>query len=213
MLGKWFGKKAPEGQPRVLEKPEQLKIGDMVEMVDSFGLPKELRGQTLQVVKVNTYEYEHKHYPEFQLEGNSNIPIHMTVENEDGENITTFSIKISRDIVENTFDMDAFSSVFDEDLFQGLIKANDPDTFPRWLASEYRQTGGWSKGYFYERDYRNSPMTNYEHKGAEPFETVTLASDDGKNSVCIEVWEDGDTDISLALSVKSSEINAYYAKT
>ena len=57
----------------------------MLQLIDSFALPPELKGQTLRVVAVNTYQYEYSSETELVLKGASSTPIFLHVEEEDGE--------------------------------------------------------------------------------------------------------------------------------
>ncbi len=212
MFGKWFGKDK-NAPTRVLDKPEDLNIGDMLEMVDSFGLPKEIRGKTFQVVDINTYEYQRDTETEFLLQGPNDEPVYMTIENEDGERWANFTLKIERDEVEHLFDMDAFGSVFDDEVSDMEIAVvGDSEGYERWLADGYRQSGQWSRGYFHKADYRKRAISKYEDDRGHPFESVSLASDDDMHSVEIEVWEDGTTEVHLCVTRPVSDIKALYGK-
>ena len=212
MFSKLFGKK--DEPVRRLENPEDLNIGDMFEMVDTFGLPKSFRGQTFKVAAVNTYQYEYGQETEFQLEGSTGEAYHMTIENEDGEKFVNFTMKIERDEVESLFDMDAFSTVFDEEPGNDAIETTEAKSdYERWVADRYYRDGDWSKGYYHKQDFRNKRFSNYEDDRAEPFESISLVSEDDMHSVEIEVWSDGDTDVSLCVSRPIADIKELYGKT
>ncbi len=212
MFKKLFGKK--EESIRQLSDPKDLKVGDMLELVDSFGLPKELRGKTFQVMEINTYEYQHEKVTEFLLEGPEQLPVHMSVENEDGEKWINFTMKLDREEVEELFDMDAFGAVFDEGVSRMPVEVvGDASDYERWLGKSYRQQGEWNSGYFYQQDKRNQTRNQYEEDGSEPFESVSLASDDDMFSLDIEVWEDGTTDVFVGISRPVADIKGLYGKT
>ncbi|WP_144392264.1 hypothetical protein [Pleionea sediminis] len=213
MFGKWFGKK--EEKTRILEKPEELNVGDMVEMVDSFGLPAEIRGETFQIMEINTYEYKHARETEFLLQGSEGIPLHLTVEVEDGEEWLNFTRKIERSDVEQLFDMDAFGLVFDEEVSRESIRViGDSSKYERWLADSYYQEGEWTRGYFHKSDFRKKSISRYEDDdNGEAFESVSLVSEDDMHRVEIEVWEDGTTDVSIGVSRPIADIKALYGKT
>lgn len=208
MFGKWFKSGGGAERPRRLERPDQLEVGDMLEMVDSFSLPAQLRGQTLEVLKVNTYVDGAVRTPEFLLRGSGSEPIHMVFEQEDGAQNLLFTRKIERDQVEALLDMEAFGQVFGESIFRGEIKAQDPqDQFSRWIGSAYYQQGEWSHVVYCEKDLRHVSGQN-----GEACETVTLASSDGAFFIDIEVWDGGETDVSLGIVRPLSDLNALYGK-
>ncbi len=212
MFSKWFGKK--EENTRILEKPEQLNVGDMVEMVDSFGLPKEIRGETFQIMEINTYEYKNARETEFLLQGSEGIPLHLTIDDEDGEQWLNFNRKIERNEVEQLFDMDAFGLVFEDDVSREPIKVvGDGSLYERWLADSYYQEGEWVRGYFHKADFRNKSISRFEDDKGEAFESVSLVSEDDMHRVEIEVWEDGTTDVTIGVSRPIADIKSLFGKT
>ncbi|MCO7226895.1 hypothetical protein [Pleionea sp. CnH1-48] len=212
MFSKWFGKK--EESVRILERPEDLQVGDMFEMVDSFGLPAQIRGKSFKVTEVNTYEYQREKETEFLLEGPTGEPFFMTVETEDGEHWINFSMKVERDDVESLVDMDAFSQVFDENPGNPVIKVQDDidDEYDRWVSDSYRMSGDWTRGFFLKGDYRNRQISRFEEDGGEPLESVSLVSDDDMFSIQIEVWSDGDTEVFLIATRPASDIKSLFGR-
>jgi len=212
MIGKWFGKK--ETSVRRLEHPEDLMPGDMFDLVDSFGLPEALRGKTFKVVLVNTYEYEYGKETEFLLEGESGEPYHMTIDLEDGEKYVNFTMKIERDEVEALFDMEAFSAIFDDQPGDEPIQTTaKKSAYDKWVANVYHRDGDWTRGYFHQSDCRRQTFSQFEDDKAEPFESISLVSDDDMHSVEIEVWPNGETDVSLCVSRPIADIKELYGKT
>ena len=55
MFGFFKSKKAPERQ---LNHASDLRQGDMFTVIDSFAYPSWLKGQTLKVASVQTYQYQ-----------------------------------------------------------------------------------------------------------------------------------------------------------
>lgn len=211
MFGKWFKKGGDETPPRQLERPDQLRAGDMIELVDSFGLPKELRGQTLEVKKVNTYVEGATRSAEFLLQGGTAEPIHMSFEQEDGEQNLLFTRKIDRADVEALLDMDAFGQVFADEIFRGEIKANDAqNAFSRWVGESYYQQGAWSHAEYFEQDLRGGRSAG-QH--GEPCESISLMSADEEFFISIEVWDGGETDVSLGIVRPLSDLSAFYGKS
>lgn len=213
MFGKWFKKGGGQTAPRQLERPDQLRVGDMIDLVDSFGLPEQLRGQTLQVTKVSTYVDGPVRTAEFLLQGDSSEPIHMSFEQEDGEQSLLFTRKIPRGDVETLLDMEAFGQVFGDETFRGQIKAADAENrFARWVGESYYQQGGWSHSEYFEKDLRSSGFGGVGQRG-EPCESLTLMTAEGDFFIDIEVWDGGETDVSLGIVRPLSDLSAFYGKS
>ncbi len=210
MIKQWFKKE----NLRHLESPTDLKVNDMFDLVDSMGLPSELRNKTFRVAEINTYEYQHDNITEFLIEGPSMDAFHMTVENEDGEYWINFTKKIERQEVETIFDMDSFSQLFDDEVSLDTLKVLDTSGFERWLSNRYRLKHQWQKGYFHKGDYREKSFSQYEEdeQSGEAFEVLSLASDDDMFSIDIEVWQDGQTDVFLCITRPQADIDNLYNK-
>jgi hypothetical protein len=204
MFSKFFKKKA--APIRVLEHPKDLVKGDMLQMMDSFALPPQLKGQTLHLVDVNTYQYEYANEYEYVLKGDTGGSIFLVVENNDGEEWANFSLKISRNDVENLFGLDQFAEIFDSEDLVTIKRIKDVDGFERWTTDTYVQESHPSTGYFYEADYRGKTVPKDVEDGGEPVECINLSDPDDSFSIGIEVWDDGETDISLTLSRPLSDI-------
>ena len=70
MFNFFKSKKEPERQ---LNHPSELKKGDMFSVIDSFAYPAWLKGETLRVTDIQTYQYQHSSDTEFVLETNSGL--------------------------------------------------------------------------------------------------------------------------------------------
>jgi hypothetical protein len=204
MFSKLFKKKtAPAKQ---LDHPKDLKKGDMIQMIDSFALPPQLKGQTLHVIDVNTYQYEYENDFELVLKSDSGGSVFLTIENDDGEEWANFSIKIQRKDVEDLFGLDQFAEIFDSEDLTTVKRINDVDKFERWTTTEYKQSSQPSTGYYYNQDYRGKTVPKDVEDGGEPVECIDLSDDDDDFSINIEIWDDGETDVSLTLSRPMSDI-------
>lgn len=204
MFSKFFKKKQPE--VRQLNHPRDLNSGDMVQLIDSFALPPELKGQTLRVAAINTYQYQYENEFELVLKGDSNRSIFLLVENDDGEEWANFSIKIQRQDVDDLFGLDQFAGVFDSEALVTIKRINEAKGFERWTGDSYTQSSQPSNGYFYEKDYRHQSIPEYTEDGGEPVECITLSAPDDDFSINIEIWEDGETDVSLTISRPLTDI-------
>ena len=203
MFGFFKSKKPVERQ---LTHASQLKTGDMLTLIDSFAYPNWLKGQTLKVTDVQTYQYQHSAEYEFVLESESGNVVFLQIEREDGEEFANFSIKIQRDDVAEIFTLDEFARIFDEEALTHITTAHTPEAFERFLASSYQQSEAPYVCYFHNKDYRQLSLPRYQDESGEPCEVISLVSDDENHSINIEIWEGGETEISLTLSRPISDI-------
>ncbi|QDF74199.1 MULTISPECIES: DUF4178 domain-containing protein [Shewanella] len=203
-----FGKK--EAPKRQLDHPNHLQKGDIISLDDSFALPEQLRGQQLRVEGVNTYEYQRKQICEWVLKGHGSDTLCLSLD-EDDETYLAFSIKLPRSQVEQIFDLDAFSEIFEEDCHAELEVKETPSSLTGWLSDRYHQINFAQFGYFHRADYRGMrPPQDEGHTSGEPFESYLLLDEDETRAVEVEVYEGGDTDVSLTLYRPLSDIRQYW---
>ncbi|WP_372762269.1 DUF4178 domain-containing protein [Pseudoalteromonas sp.] len=203
MFNFFKSKKAPQRQ---LNHASELHKGDMVTVIDSFAYPAWLKGQTLRVVDVQTYQYQHSSDTELVLESNSGQVVFLQIEQQDGEQWAHFSIKIQRDDVAEIFGLDEFARIFDEESLTYIETRNSPERFTQFLASSYQQSEAPYVCYFHNKDYRKHALPQYEQDGGEPCEMICLLSDDEKHGLNIEIWQGGETEVSLTLTRPISDI-------
>ncbi len=204
-----FGKKTPA--PRQLNHPKDLQIGDMISMDNSFALPTQLRGQQLRVESICTYEYQRQQQPEWILKGHGSDTLFLSLD-EDDETYLCFSIKINRAQVEQLFDLDAFSDIFEEDIQATLsVNPNIPEQLKQWVSDEYHQVNFAQFGYFHRQDYRGlRPPQDDGHNRGEAFESYHLIDAEESLAIDIEVYENGETDVMLTLYRPLSDIREYW---
>lgn len=203
MFNFFKSKKAPERQ---LNHPSELKKGDMFTVIDSFAYPSWLKGQTLRVTDVQTYQYQHSADYELVLESDAGKVVFLQIERSDGEEWANFSIKIQRDEVDEIFTLDAFARIFDEDDLTYLEVKNTPECYMQFLAKSYQQSESPFVCYFHNKDYRSQPLPRYEQEGGEPCEMICLESSDGSHGLNIEIWDGGETEVSLTLTRPITDI-------
>ena len=203
MFNFFKSKKAPE---RTLNQAGELKKGDMLSIIDSFAYPDWLKGQTVRVIDVQTYQYQHSSDTELVLETNSGQVVFLQIEDEDGEQWANFSIKIQRDEVDEIFTLDEFARIFDEEQLTHITVSNTPKRYMQFLAKSYQQSESPFVCYFHKQDYRHQALPRYEQQGGEPCEMICLASDDESHSLNIEIWDGGETEVSLTLTRPISDI-------
>ena len=186
-------RKSPE--TRALNHPEDLLIGDMIQLSDSFGLPPRLRNQTFKVIGLSTYQFEHQYETSFTLESVGDKKLSFSIESDAGRDTAVFSQSISRRTVEELFDIDEIAEVFDSPDAVTLNTLNDAK-IGGWATAKYFQQVKGEKGYYYENDYRSSGPPVHEGEGEE-FEYYLLVDGDDSYGVEIEVYAGGETEVSL----------------
>ncbi|MBM7071289.1 hypothetical protein JQC92_04435 [Shewanella sp. 202IG2-18] len=204
--------KTEEVTSRELTQPDDLIIGDMITLDDSFALPSQLKGKQLKVEAVNTYEYEHRRVTEWQLKGIDNQAIFLTLDKDD-EVYLALSIKVSRDKVEQLFDMESFSQIFEEpgEAELSVIENHPIKELSQWLGQHYRQTSFADFGYYHPKDYRKSRPSQSENENqGDPFESYQLMDDTESYALDIEVYEGGETEVSLVLYRPVTDIREYW---
>ncbi|MCG7562606.1 DUF4178 domain-containing protein [Pseudoalteromonas sp. McH1-42] len=203
MFGFFKSKKAPERQ---LDHARDLRVGDMLTVIDSFAYPDWLKGQTLKVIAVQTYQYQHSADYEFVLESESGRAVFLQIEQDDGEEFANFSVKIQRDDVDAIFTLDEFARIFDEEFLTQLETHTKPAAFERFLGQSYQQSEAPYVAYYYEQDYRGQTLPRYQDESGAVCEVIELISSDEKHSINIEVWDGGETEVSLTITRPLSDI-------
>jgi len=202
--------KKSSNEPRKLTKVNQLLVGDIIVLTDSFALPESLRGQEFQVSAVNSYEFEHKVQTEWALMGTNNLEIFLSLEVDDITELK-LSLKIQHEDVETLFDLDSFSEIFDEPGQAFLDKQKDSAITTMWSSEQYQQSVFAKVGFFHRKDHRSENLSAYEGKDSgEQFELYSLYNEDQSKGVEVEVWRDGDTEVCLTLFRPLSDIIDMY---
>ena len=191
--------KNTEQNQRKLTHINQLLMGDIIVLTDSFALPEILRGQQLQVTAVNSYEYENNTQLEWTLKGNNELLLFLSLEVDDSTELK-FALKIAPEDVETLFDLARFSEIFDEPGQAFLDRKTDNNLTTSWSSEQYQQNTFAKVGYFHRKDHRSESLSAYEGKDSgEQFELYALYNQDQSKGLDIEVWQDGDTDVFLTL--------------
>jgi hypothetical protein len=205
---KIFNKSSNES--RKLTKVNQLLVGDIIVLTDSFALPESLRGQEFQVKAVNSYEFEERVQTEWALTGTNALEIFLSLEVDDITELK-LSLKIQHEDVETLFDLDSFSEIFDEPGEAFLEKKADSQITPLWSSEQYQQSVFAKVGFFHRKDHRSEKLSAYEGKDSgEQFELYSLYNEDQSKGIDIEVWQDGDTEVCLTLFRPCSDIIDMY---
>lgn len=205
-----FGKSSKPGQ-RKLTEVNQLLVGDIIVLTDSFALPEILRNQQLQVTAVNSYEYEHNTQSEWTLQGSNELLLFLSLDVDDVTELK-FGLKIEHEDVETLFDLDSFSAIFDEPGEAFLDRKADNNLTTSWSSEQYQQSTFAKVGFFHRKDHRSENISAYEGKDSgEQFELYSLYNEDQSKGIDIEVWQDGDTEVFLTLFRPLTDIIDMYS--
>ena len=206
---KIFNKNKPE--QRKLTQVNELLVGDIIVLTDSFALPETLRNQQLEVTAVNSYEYEHSTQSEWTLQGSNDLLLFLSLEIDDSTELK-FALKIQPEDVESLFDLDRFAEIFDAPGQAFLERKTDNDFTANWTSEQYQQSTFAKVGFFHRKDHRSEAISEYEGKDAgEQFELYTLYNEDQSKGIDIEVWQDGDTDVFLTIFRPLTDIIDMYS--
>lgn len=197
----WFKKEKPK-PARSLDHPRDLRQGDLLTLKDRSVVPDELQGTTLTVEKVQAYQYSDGLAPEFVLRlPTGQTYTAMCVEEEDGEFIV-LSKALSRRDVEALFDSDEFGALFGEEFPEIRVNQDAVDeTLRPWLGESYVQSIKGATGYFYSEDRRSVGASTYADDGAEEVRFHECDGVPDQFSLNVEVWEDGETDVFVQVSL------------
>jgi len=206
-----FNKKNNKSEQRKLTQVNQLLVGDIIVLTDSFALPEILRGQQLEVTTVNSYEYEQSTQSEWTLQVNNELLLFLSLDVDDSTELK-FGLKIEPEDVEILFDLDCFSEIFDEPGQAFLDRKADNKQTTSWSSEQYQQSTFAKVGYFHRKDHRSDNISAYEGKDSgEQFELYALYNEDQSKGIDIEVWQDGDTDVFLTLFRPLTDIVDMYS--
>lgn len=206
-----FSRKKPLAT-RLLTKPQDLQLDDIFTFGDSFSLPQAMRKQQLQVIEINTLEFKHEHYPQIIGQGSGPQLIYLSFPT-NPQKLVKFSLLLTRNEVENLFDLDDFSEIFEEPGNAHLKPRTSNHHYADMIAAEYIQQAFMTTGYKHQEDYRGATPPQYnEEKHGREFEFYSLAGGDGKRSIDIFIFENGDTEIYLSFLRPASDIAELWIK-
>ena len=188
-----FGKSAESG--RRLESVADLRIGDLLTFKHRLALPPSVQGQTFEVAKVGGYEYEDGLYPQLALDGAEAGRIYLTFKANDATELSLCRDLPRKDVVK-LFGEDEFAKLWEDD-FAELAVTQQVDGYDGWLAERYSQTKKWAEGYFHEKDMRGEQLSAHQDDDSEELRCHECEDASGQFGLSVEVWGDGDTEVSL----------------
>lgn len=196
---------------RILTQPQQLVVGDIFCFGDSFALAEAMRKQQVQVTDIHTVEFKHEHY--VQITGQAaNQLIYLSFPRNPQQQIKC-SLLLSREQVEQLFDLDDFAEIFEEPGNAQLATLTDQHAYADMLAQQYIQQDFATSGYLHHADYRDSKPPQYDdEEHGQEFEYFSLQDKQGTRSIDIYVFENGDTDVYLSQMRSQSDIAELWPK-
>ena len=66
----------------------------------------------------------------------------------------------------------------------------------------------WAEGYFFDRDCRGETLSQYEDDDSEELRYHECEDASGRFGLTVEVWADGDTEVSLDVNVPPDVIES-----
>jgi len=194
MLSYFKKKKDPS---RSLDKPEELKLGDIVVLKERLLLPAELQGQQFEVSHVSTYQYASSVEKEFTLRSADSLSYYMSVDDNDGDPVLCFTKKIPRESVLEIFDEDDFAELWESD-FASLKVVSKLEQYTDWLTDNYQQIIKDEEAYYYPHDCTDkSPSRRLDDDGEELRYHECEGEPDDNRSLIVEVFGSGETNVFL----------------
>ncbi|MDX1810724.1 MAG: hypothetical protein R3240_02155 [Gammaproteobacteria bacterium] len=185
-----------DNKVRQLSHPRDLQIGDIIK----FRLLPQcmINNARFEVSSINTYDFEDRKLTEFVLQGNGAEACYLTVDETGDEPFLAISQKVSRDMVEQIFDLDEFALLFDDESHNKINRQREPEALQGWTADFYIQEIFCERGYFFKGDYRERSLPQSESEG-ESFDYY-LAIDNSRQFVVeAEVYDGGETDVLITV--------------
>lgn len=196
---------------RSLESPADLAAGDLVTFKHRLALPGDVQGQTFEVSSVGAYEFEDGLYPQLTLDGAESGRIFLSFKAGDVTELC-LSREVPRRDVLKLFDEAAFSTLWDDD-FADLQVASRLDAYDGWLADAYSQVKKWAEGYYHSRDRRGETLSQYADDESEELRYHECEDATGRFGITVEVWGDGETEVTLDVNVAPDVVDAMFPGT
>lgn len=209
ILRKLFGRKkgGHTNNGRDLVAACDLLPGDLVTFKHRQIIPPELQGNTFEITEVGTYQFEDGQRLELSLLSEDKSKYFMGVNPHDRHADFDLSINIPRKDVLTLFDETNFSDLWDEDVFSELEIQHILPRYDGWLCEKYTQVLCNGTGYFHSRDGRSEELSMYEEDGSEEFRYHEAEGSNDSYAITVEIWGDGDTDVTADVSCPSDAID------
>lgn len=206
----WRARFADKAVPDVrrLVGAEDLRQGDLLTFKHRQSLPPALQGQTFEVSAVGTYHYDDGLHAQLTLDGVDASRVYLSVP-ERGATELCLSRGAPRADVLKLFDEAAFAALWDDGLATLAVATPLPE-YEGWLAERYQQVVNFGEGYFYERDRRGERVSRHVDDDGEELRYHECEDATGRFGVTVEVWADGETDVSLDVNCPLDVIDSMW---
>lgn len=203
-----FNKKN-KSSARMITLFSDLHVGDLVVFKPREVLPCGISDETLSLEKVGSYDYDGKLMSDFTLLHSSGSRYSAIYNAE--EDTITIGNKLRRSEVMSIFDENSFADIFKYeygDLELYSISENISSQHRPWVAESYKRSVVSGVAYYYEDDRRELGGSQYEDH-SQQFTYFELEGNNHVNSISIEVWADGETDVFLEITVKANVVETF----
>ena len=195
---------------RELENAGDLAAGDLLTFKHRLLLPPALQGQTFEVASVapissmtgcirssrwwasNATRSTWVSIPAMQPPA-STCPSH-----------------VPRNDVVTMFDEDNFAQLWDDDGPTSLTVVEAMPKYEGWLCDSYNQVVNNGVGYYFDRDCRGESLSTRQDDDSEEFRYHECEGEDDQFTLSVEVWGDGETDVSLEVSCPGDVIETMW---
>jgi len=187
---------------RRLSHPRDLRVGDIIKF--RYLNQSDVSGKEFEVSLINTYIYGGLCYPELILKDRASNIIYMTVEEEDGEEYLALSKKVGKTKIAEVLDQSQLDNVLRRGTGSKITIQSKPEGLEEWLVEKYIETDDNVKGAFVKGDARY--LSNEEVNKREKFSSHTLVDKSDEYALEIEVYETGETELSVTVYHDIEEI-------
>jgi len=186
-----------------------LRPGDILTFKQRRTLPDEMQGGSYEVAAVSGYQYEDGLYTQITLVGQDRRALYLGFDPRDDEGELCWSKPISRSTVLELFDEETFADLW-EDGFTRLETLHEPADFFGWLTGAYQQTKNQAIAYYFDQDMRDEHLSKVMDDNSEELRYHECTGSDDRFSITVEVWADGETEVTLDVVTPSDVIETIF---
>ncbi len=206
LLRRIFGLRVqPPARP--IKNIRDLRIDDIIQ----FGVPDVtmLHGKRYRITEINAYLLGEERYLEYGLLGEHGLPLSLLITADLFRDEHHFFLRglIENQEVGRLFDGQAFARLFEEhDAPLVLHRRGEPDALAGWTAPLYHQRRDAVEASFHSGDHRY--LTTLE--GGKALDYYLLMDEKERHGLMVEVYDQGETDISLLVRCRRNEIDGMW---
>lgn len=204
-----FGRKSKQKATRSVSVFSELEVNDLIIFKPREVLPHGVSDDTLTVEKIGGYDYNGSLSTDFTLRHSSGLRFSASYDAED--DTITLGRKLKQSEVLSIFNEDDFADIFEEELGGQRLNAdvdNLDSEYQAWIAESYSRAVYAGIAYYYDEDRRSLGISSNEDS-SQQFTYFELEGANDRNSLSIEIWEDGETDVFCEVTVKSNVVDTY----